>query len=154
MAERITCEQIADASHNGVIAIDAAGRVAYANVRDISYMTQLRDVRSHFPIDDGFVFSAPVGSYLPNGFGFHDMHGNLHEWCRDSWLDPLADRRLRRGDGVVIVDIISPYRSTRGGGYTWPNFVQYGSGIPSRESFNAAKIELGVRPGRRVDLQM
>ena len=48
-------------------------------------------------LDDGFVMHAPVGTFGPNGFGLHDTHGGVWEWCRDGFDDYRV--AVAKGDG-------------------------------------------------------
>ena len=41
-------------------------------------------------LEDGFEWTAPVGSFPPNGYGLYEMAGNVWEWTTDWYQEHSA----------------------------------------------------------------
>lgn len=89
----------------------------YANIGDANFRANFA-YAPVFNCNDGYLHTAPVGSFKPNAFGLHDMLGNAWEWTDDClhrdksgvpvdgrpWLSEdggECDRRTPKGGGWV-----------------------------------------------------
>jgi len=104
----------------------------YANVLDESAATvfgpAIRSREENVPgVDpfiatkDGFVVSAPVGSFKPNAFGLHDTIGNAIEYCLD-WHDPAYYQHSPARNPINLTP--AEHRVSRGGSWLHPSFRQ------------------------------
>ena len=95
-------------------------------------------------INDGYAYTAPVGSYPPNGYGLYDMGGNVTEWCFDAYdenfyansphRNPIADIVIRDGENNIVA--INKSRVLRGGSWyyaPWAVWIASRHGNPPTE---------------------
>ena len=66
---------------------------------------------------DGYVTTAPVGTYKPNPFGLHDMLGNVFSYTEDCWHDSYIDAPT---DGRAWINKSCDLHVLRGGGWDAP----------------------------------
>ena len=89
----------------------------YANYADGSIRLY---VESSVCLDGIGARTATVGTYEPNAFGLHDMHGNVWEWVQDCWNDSYLDAPT---DGSAWTSGDCERRVLRGG--SWFDLAQF-----------------------------
>ena len=99
------------------------------------------------PCSDGYAYTAPSGSFLPNAFVLHDMHGNAYQWLEDCWN---ANYTGAPRDGSARTSNDCNVRVVRGGAWWVPP-----SGLRSaRRDWTRADNRhayVGFRLGRTLD---
>ncbi|MCA9055761.1 MAG: SUMF1/EgtB/PvdO family nonheme iron enzyme, partial [Planctomycetaceae bacterium] len=86
--------------------------------------------------DVGEGYAHEVGKLLPNAWGLHDVHGNVFEYCYDSYLSPLPG-----GRDPVVADPPIAGKVCRGGGWAY-------YGTDSLECSDRAILARNVRRNR------
>jgi formylglycine-generating enzyme required for sulfatase activity len=102
-------------------AADGSDACVSANVADASAARQFPGW-TVFACDDGYVNTAPVGSFKANAFGLNDMLGNVFQWTEDCWH---ADYTGAPIDGSARTDGDCSEHELRGGSwFTSPDLVR------------------------------
>lgn len=117
------------------------------------------DFPSDNSLEDGFEWSAPVGSFPPNGYGLYDMTGNVWEWTKDWYQehhdaissccgDPkgkIRDKEKSYDPNLPHVKI--PRRVMKGGSYLCaPNYCKrYRPAARMAQPIDTSTCHLGFR---------
>ena len=94
----------------------------YANMKDRRFKAAAQ--RDHgldmlvTDCDDGAEYTAVVGMYAPNGYGLHDMMGNVAEWVADCQHPDYRGAPADASAWRSACEVEGDYFITRGGSYS------------------------------------
>ena len=108
-------------------------------------------MKEHYPgfhvssCRDGHIYTAPVGSFVANGWGLHDMLGNVWEWAEDCWNGSYGGAP---SDGSVWKQGDCSRRIVRGGSWSIPASAahRHGSSTGRRVNYNGFRVARDLAP--------
>ncbi|MCI5148285.1 MAG: formylglycine-generating enzyme family protein [Candidatus Electrothrix sp. MAN1_4] len=116
----------------------------YANVYDQTSEKEKKYGWTHHNCNDGYIETAPVGSFRANSFGLYDMLGNVWEWCSD-WYDTKY-YASRSGDNPTG-SLSGSSRVLRGG--SW--YINPGN-VRSADRYRFTPVDRNILLGFRLAL--
>jgi formylglycine-generating enzyme required for sulfatase activity len=132
---------------------DVASLQGYANLSDRSREGNVSPPGLPFEADllDSLGGHGIVGSFAANAWGFHDMHGNVWEWCRDGILDAWQNYDSAVEDPVdgMRAGPLGPLRASRGGSFM-TLALSARSAARSDNLPDAHQEDQGLRPARAL----
>jgi formylglycine-generating enzyme len=106
----------------------------------------------HNTVDDGYFGTAPVHAFAPNGYGLHNVAGNVWEWC-DDYFSPSYHRLTTSHDPLNRGP--APNRSMRGGSFLCHEFYcnRYRVAARSSNTPDSSSSNIGFRVVRAERLR-
>ena len=110
-------------------------------------------------LEDGFEWTAPVGSYPANGYGLYDMAGNVWEWTTDWYqehnkiqqtccgsFNPRGGKREESFDPCQS-EVLIPRKVMKGGSFLCaPNYCKrYRPAARMAQPVDTSTCHLGFR---------
>ena len=125
---------------------DASRLCDWANGADLTARQSYSNWSNVADCEDGYVHTAPVGSFDANTLGLHDVHGNVWEWVQDCWNDSYQGAPT---DGSAWDSGDCGRRVLRGGSWLAnPNYLQ--SALRSPEPTDTRYMSYGFRVARTL----
>jgi formylglycine-generating enzyme required for sulfatase activity len=122
----------------------------YANVSDLTKARVQKlapDPATTFQCDDGYAYTAPVGTFAANPLGVHDLFGNAWEWVQDCFYKTYEGAP---GDGSARLGGDCSERLIRGGAWhADPWYIRAAKHDWAPPELNTARV--GIRLARDLE---